>query len=508
LPEETPEAEENTRPVLSVPDTFMETALTGHGFMVYEDGAALHRVRAETVYHALSDAIWSSSAPQVFFSDNAGAEACSAPGGFVFEPGHQAPYAAIDLAACKDAAAIKRAAKLAVIALDVFATSPALVLGLNNIASFLMARGIAYDSDEGRATAAMAMALAEGAATEASARIAAARGAYEGFAETEKDALHYIRKRAASVIDGDRRAKLKPALCPDRALTDAAKRQWQDAYDAARLHGLRHRHLTGIATPYDVQVMMGAAANDIAPLPAVLQGKTLAEAAASGLDALGYTRAQIDDIALYAGGHGTLQGAPAIDHAALKQKGFDAHSIDAVEHALQSAAHINHAFNIWTLGADFCVAMLGFDAATLEDPAFDMLQALGFSEDDIEAANLYACGSGTIEGAPHLRSQHLAVFDCAAGGIRAVSPQAQIRMQAAVEVFLSGACANDVMLPSGADIDDVQKLLLLAWESGIKRLSLARHGASLLSAGTAAAQITTSSTETATAKKLSTVSYT
>jgi ribonucleoside-diphosphate reductase alpha chain len=278
-------------------------------------------------------------------------------------------------------------------------------------------------------------------------------------------------------------------LSPDPALAMAVKNIWDKAYALGKEQGFRHCHLTGLATPLAVQGILGTTARDVAPEAglirfegffgdgvdsAALYGKKINPAVMQGLKRLGYSIAQIEDIYAYVVGHGTLLDAPAINHETLAAKGLSVEAIAAVEKALPAAQHIGYAFNRWTLGAAFD------DFVVYND---DFLAALGFDEDDIDAANLYACGALTIEGAPHLSPDHLAVFDCllpGGFGVRRVSAEAQIRMQAAVEPFLSGAVSQTLSLDHHVGIEDVQRLILLGWELGVKRLSLWREGASLL----------------------------
>ena len=89
-----------------------------------------------------------------------------------------------------------------------------------------------------------------------------------------------------------------------------------------------------------------------------------------------------------------------------------------------------------------------------------------------------------IEGAPHLKLDHLSVFDCISsdifGSVRSVSPQAQIKMQAALESFISGGVAHMVMLDHHVSMEDIKKLVIAAWESGVKGLKLYRDRCSLL----------------------------
>lgn len=514
---------------LSVPDSFVESALTGHGFLMTGAGGEKRHYPAEKLWDSVAAAIWSSGDPAVFFRDSAacgflgdGADiAPSGSGGLVFLPDAAAPAATISLAQLGkpghvvDAEKLGHAVRIMVIALEAsfsFAAAPAgarayrpLALGVAGLSAALMENALSYDSEEGRATAALIAALVTGAAHEASAEIAASCGAFPAYAAAEKEFLQgmkdkmaafsgtaYIRKGVAR-----RPAELKPGLCPDIELVEAAKASFARAYALGKDKGFRHAHLTALDTSAALQTLLGAQTRDIAPAAALvrfegyfadgaetagLYGKKLNPAAMRALSKMGFSAQAIDDISFYAAGHGTLLDAPAINHAALRARGFHQAALDALEAALGTAQHIRYAFNKWTLGEDFCTRMLGFSAEELAGGAFDMLAALGFSGDDIDAANLYCCGAMTLEGAPHIRPAQLAVFDClapAGAGVRRVSAEAQVRMQAAVESFLSGACCHTVGLGHYAAVDEVQKLLLLGWELGVKRISLYRDGCSL-----------------------------
>ena len=104
---------------------------------------------------------------------------------------------------------------------------------------------------------------------------------------------------------------------------------------------------------------------------------------------------------------GTLDDAPGVNHATLKAKGFTEAALNALESALGSAFDIKFAFNKWTLGESFCRTALGLGDAELDDLSFDLLAALGFTRAEVEAANIYCCGAMTLEGAPHLKDEHL-----------------------------------------------------------------------------------------------------
>src|SRR5690606_5345655 len=125
------------------------------------------------------------------------------------------------------------------------------------------------------------------------------------------------------------------------------------------------------------------------------------------------TPSQIDEIIRYAVGHGTLENAPGINFDALRSKGFTDEILTKLNEGLTSAFDIKFAFNKYALGEDFCKKTLGFTDKQLNDFNFDMLSELGFSKTEIEAANNFCCGTMTVEGAPHLKDEHLSVFDCA-----------------------------------------------------------------------------------------------
>jgi ribonucleoside-diphosphate reductase alpha chain len=526
--------------VLSVPDDFIERALTGHGFLLTEGGAPARHCPADRLWDHIAEAVWSSGAPALFFRDSAAAASIlqessdskesqspqpapglSGLGGLVFLPGTEAPAATLNLAAFTagarivDCAGLVHAARLLTVALEAsFAVARVtqktrdyrpLAIGFCGMAPVLMGAALPYDSDAGRAAAALMTALVSGAAQAASADIAAGLGAFAAYPALEKACLQSLKDKAAAIAGTAymqkgvtrRPAQLQAGLCPDAALAAAATAQWAAAYRAGKEKGFRHAHVTALDTGRVMQVLLSAPARDMAPESALvrfegwfaetgeqasLYGKKINPAAIRALQRLKYTAAQIDDIHFYAVGHGTLLGAPCINHETLREKGFCRAALDAVEAALRSAQHIGYVFNKWTLGEDFCRHVLDIDGDDLEEGGFDMLAALGFSEDDIEAANIYCCGTMTLEGAPHLRVEHLPVFDCAGPsgqGVRRVGAAAEIRMQAALEPFLSGAIVHTVELDHYTDIEDVQKLLLQGWELGVKRLKLYRDGCGL-----------------------------
>lgn len=489
------------RTVLSIPDDFIETALTGHGFMMMDAGQERYHADAPQLWDSIADTIWTSGEPALFFRDTAGHGGRSATGAFMSGQDTQALSGSINLLNLSaedqgliDAQKTEQAIYLLMILLDAAGGRHAMAIGQVGLATLLMEKGLAYDSAAGRSAAALIASFMSGAAHFYSAQ----------WAQNEETDLVALKSRRAAASGGTMGAKGiprrnlqgNPAQAEDRALQSLAVSLWDKAYLAAKEKGLRHRHLTGFGTSLDLQALLGAPTRNIMPEHKLVRfegfhaqrqdqddgaffGKKINPAVPRALAALGYTPAQIDDIVTYAAGHGTLFDAPAINHDTLTEKGFTPELLMRTEAALKNAAHIGFVFNRWTLSG----AMDAF--MDDEDSDEDVLTALGFTQDEIDAANIHACGTMTLEGAPHLKPQHLDVFDGAEPvgdrSVRRVSAEAQIRMQAAVEPFLSGGAEHIVALPHSVAIDDIKKLMLTAWETGAKQLRLYRDGSSLLS---------------------------
>ena len=179
---------------------------------------------------------------------------------------------------------------------------------------------------------------------------------------------------------------------------------------------------------------------------------------------------------------GSLVGAPHINPESLAAKGFPAEAITAVEDALASAFDIRFAFNKWTIGEKILTEVLGSDA-DLNNPTFDVLAALGWSKAEIDEANIHVAGAMTLEGAPHLKDEHLPVFDCANPcgriGKRYLSAESHIRMMAAAQPFISGAISKTINMPNGASVEDCKDAYMLSWRLGLKANALYRDGSKL-----------------------------
>jgi ribonucleoside-diphosphate reductase alpha chain len=109
----------------------------------------------------------------------------------------------------------------------------------------------------------------------------------------------------------------------------------------------------------------------------------------------------------------------------------------------------------------------------------DGLLSLGYTPEEIRAVTQHVEKTGSIEGAPGLEADDLAVFDCAlapAGSIRTIPPMGHLKMLAAVQPFLSGGASKTINLPNEATVEDIEKIYLEAWHHGIKSVALYRDG--------------------------------
>ncbi len=373
-------------------------------------------------------------------------------------------------------------------------------LGYANLGGLLMSSGISYDSEAGRALCGALSAIMTGVAYATSAEMAAELGAFPGYKKNREPMLRVIRnhRRAAYGEKTGYEALATPpvrldhAACPDRRLIEHATLAWDRALALGEQHGYRNAQATVIAPTGTIGLVMDCDTTGIEPDFALVKFKKLAgggyfkiinRAVPEALRVLGYSEREIADIETYAVGHGTLAGAPGINHAELKAKGFTPEAIERLEKALPTAFDIRFAFNKWTLGEAFCTEALGLSPEDLARPAFDMLAALGFSRREIEAANVHVCGAMTVEGAPHLRPEHYAVFDCAnpcgRNGKRFLSVESHIRMMAAAQPFVSGAISKTVNMPNEATVEDCKQAYLLSWKLGLKANALYRDGSKL-----------------------------
>ena len=373
-------------------------------------------------------------------------------------------------------------------------------LGYANLGTVLMRQGIPYDSPKALAICGALSAIMTGESYAASAEMAAELWPYPGYAKNRDAMLRVIRnhRRAAYNAPAEEYEGLtiKPMgiqaeHCPPELLL-AARRAWDRALELGTAYGFRNAQVSVIAPTGTIGLVMDCDTTGIEPDFALVKFKKLAgggyfkiinQSLPPALASMGYEEPQIRDIASYCVGHQTLQGAPFINHETLRQKGFDDAALARMESGLAQAFEIQFAFNKYTLGEDFCRGKLGLTDVQLNESNFNMLKALGFTQEEVAAANDYCCGTMTVEGAPHLKAEDLPVFDCANRcgriGQRYIPVDAHIRMMAAAQPFISGAISKTINMPADATLEDVKSAYLFAWKSMVKAVALYRDGSKL-----------------------------
>jgi len=258
-------------------------------------------------------------------------------------------------------------------------------LGYANLGALLMARGLPYDSDAGRAWAGAITALMTGWAYRTSARIAEVTGPFAGFTPNRDAMLRVMRKHRASAdeIDGD--------AVPE-AILSAARQAWDEAIALGEQHGYRNAQATVLAPTGTIGLMMDCDTTGIEPDLALVKNKKLV-------------------------GGGSMR---------------------IVNQTVPRA-----------------------------------LQRLGYQPDQVEDIVAYISEHNSVAEAPHLRAEHLPVFDTSMGD-RAIQYMGHVRMMAAVQPFISGAISKTVNMPEHVTVEEVEQLFLESWRLGLKAVAIYR----------------------------------
>jgi len=373
-------------------------------------------------------------------------------------------------------------------------------LGYANLGTYLMVAGIAYDSDEGRAIGGCISAMLTSVAYATSAELAQQVGPFPAYARNRDAMLRVIRNHRRAAYNTGPGEYEGLSILPvgiDRRhapeyLVDAARKGWDLALKMGQKHGFRNAQATVIAPTGTIGLVMDCDTTGIEPDFALVKFKKLAgggyfkiinDSIPHALRRLRYSEGQIQDIVRYCRGAATLRGAPHVNLDSLRAKGFPEQTLEQVESTLESAFDLTFVLNAGTLGAEFVRDTLGISDQHLEANDFNLLRALGFTREEIRAANDYCLGTMTIEQAPHLREEHYPIFDCASRcgriGKRCLSADSHIRMMAAAQPFISGAISKTINMPNDATVEDVQEAYMSSWKLGIKANAIYRDGSKL-----------------------------
>lgn len=373
-------------------------------------------------------------------------------------------------------------------------------LGYANLGSLLMRQGIPYDSEQAYAISGAITSIMHMGAYATSAEMANEQGTFPEFKKNKDNMLRVLRNHRRAAYDVPKEEYeglaiyphgINPKYCPTDLL-EAAREESDRAVELGTKYGYRNAQVTVIAPTGTIGLVMDCDTTGIEPDFSLVKFKKLAgggyfkiinQSIPPALKKLEYTDEQIKEIIKYAKGTGSLTGCPHINKETLKAKGFTDDVLKKIESMLPSVFEIGFAFNKFTVGENFLIEKLGFSKEQINDFDFDLLKALGYTKEEIAAANDYVCGTMTIEGAPYLSHEHYPVFDCAnkcgRKGTRYIQPEAHIRMMAAAQPFISGAISKTINLPNDATIEDIKSAYLESWRLGLKANALYRDGSKL-----------------------------
>ncbi len=505
---------QNSNNSVRVSDAFMRAATNGSPWETISrtTGEVVETHSAKDLWHQLADAAWGCADPGVQYDSTINRWHTCPNTGRINASNPCSEYMFLDDSACNlsslnltkflredgsfDVEGYRHAIRVFFVAQEIlvdfsaYPTKPIaknshdyrpLGLGYANLGTLLMLQGIPYDSDDGRSMAAALTSILCGHAYKVSAEMAAAKGAFNGFAKNREPMLRVMgmHRDAAYAIDRDN--------CPE-PLFRAACADWDDVVRLGREHGFRNAQATVLAPTGTIGLLMDCDTTGIEPDFSLVKFKKLAgggyfkivnQSVPEALRRLGYAPAEVQEIVAYVSGTNTLLAAPHVNRASLKKKGLSNDDLAKIEAAIPGVFDLDLAFGPWILG-DGAYDRLGISTEQRSRFGFSLLKHLGFTPAEIAEANETIIGRMTIEGAPHLREEHYAVFDCAnrcgRTGTRYLAPMAHVRMMAATQPFLSGAISKTVNLPNEATPEDVQSIYEEGWRLGLKAVALYRDG--------------------------------
>ena len=307
-------------------------------------------------------------------------------------------------------------------------------LGYANLGAYLMANGWAYDSDEGRGAAAAITALMTGRAYLQSAKVAAAIGPYDRYAENREahnNVMRMHRDASYAVPDG---------AVQDKALLAASRETWNEAVVAGERHGYRNAQATVLAPTGTISFLMDCDTTGVEPDFSLVKYKELVgggtmtivnRTVPMALRTLGYTDTQVEQIEAYINEHGTIIGAPELDGAHLSV--FD---VAVGERAISHAGHIKMmgAVQPFLSGAISKTVNLP-QTATVDDIAEAYIQAWKLG---VKALAIYRDGSKTAQA---LRTDAQEVKEVKAKAEAAISAGEEVFTAAEVEAKVQEAVA-------------------------------------------------------------------
>jgi ribonucleoside-diphosphate reductase alpha chain len=349
-------------------------------------------------------------------------------------------------------------------------------LGYANLGAMLMRLGIPYDSVEGTQWCGALTAILTGDAYAASAEMAAELGPFPKYEPNRAAMLRVIRNHRRAAYNAPDSEYESLSVRPQglhgqgvpKSILDAARESWDRALLLGEQHGYRNAQVTVLAPTGTIGLLMDCDTTGVEPDFALVKFKKLAGggyfklvngAIPEALMRLGYTPSQIKDIERHVVGWQELSDAtPGITRKEFLAKGWTDEELNAIEAKLPTAF----------------------------DPTFVLpMEKLNqqFSAEQVKAFLAALSGTMTVEGAPHLKAEHLPIFDCAnrcgRTGQRYIAPMGHLRMMAAAQPFLSGAISKTINLPAESTVKDIAAVYEASWKLMLKAVALYRDGSKM-----------------------------
>ncbi|KAA9325679.1 vitamin B12-dependent ribonucleotide reductase [Adhaeribacter soli] len=522
---------QNSNNSVRVPDSFFSALATDSDWELKArtDGHTVKKVPAQKLWNEINEAAWHCADPGLQFDTTINDWHTCPEGGRIKGSNPCSEYMFLDDTACNlaslnllkfynpetgifDTEAFEHACRLWTIVLEIsvlMAQFPAkdvaqlsydyrtIGLGYANLGALLMVSGLPYDSEKSRNIAAAITAIMTGSAYKTSAEMASVLGPFAKFSENRNAMLGVIKNHRAAAYENLEFVNLsiKPQninskICPDYLLK-AAQKSWDEALALGEEFGFRNAQATVIAPTGTIGLLMDCDTTGVEPDFALVKFKKLSgggyfkiinQAVPAALQKLGYSEAEIQGIITYAKGSGSLKKAPYLNPEFLTEKGLTEVEVQQIENSLSTAFDIRFAFTKFVLGGAI-FDRLGIPFEQHSRPDFDLLNYWKLTPKQVNEANAYLAGTMTLEGAPFLKPEHYAVFDCAnrcgENGMRYIKPMGHLQMMAAVQPFISGAISKTVNLPHETTVEEVADINRKAWELGLKACALYRDGSKL-----------------------------
>jgi ribonucleoside-diphosphate reductase alpha chain len=522
---------QNSNNSIRVPNAFLDAVDADGDWQLLGrvDGSVLKTVKARKLWDRVARAAWECADPGVQYDDLINEWHTCPHDGRIRASNPCSEYMFLDDTACNlaslnlvsfqkedgtlDLGAFAHAVRLWTVVLDIsvgMAQFPSpeiarksfdyrtLGLGYANLGAFLMRAGIPYDSPAAVDWTAVITAILGGESYAASAEMASMLGTFPRFAANRDPMLRVIRNheraaRAAPAPEYEGLSVIPRGItgefCPE-PMVKAAREAWERALFLGVKHGFRNAQVTVLAPTGTIGLIMDCDTTGIEPDFAMVKFKKLAgggyfkianRSLPVALRHLGYSAVEAEAIEHYCLGSGSLENSPHVNRATLSERGFSEEILRKIEKALPLSLSLEDAFHPRLVGRDFLTG-LSLRPESLDGDGYDVLEAIGFSYEQIEEADRFICGAQTVEGAPFLKSAHYAVFDCASKcgkGVRMIPPLGHLRIMAAAQPFISGAISKTVNLPNEATVSDILGIYREGHKGLIKAISVYRDGCKL-----------------------------